>query len=885
MGIAMGKKPLPQFVEDAGSVALHSARWRLDRFELDESRRELSCGGEIITVEPKPLNLLMLLLRHPGQLVTKNDLIDALWTGRIVTESVLASCVAKLRQVLGDDEQSLIRTVHGYGYRLDGQVEMLESATATTAPPSVELNAGDHIPQRANWKLVRRLGRSGDVWLADHVKTHSPRVFKFANDLAGLSALKREVTIFRLLRQSLGNDADIVEIIDWNFDAPPWFIEAEYCSGGSLQDWLDAQGGPSAVAFERRIDLIAQIADTLAKIHALGVLHKDLKPANVLIVPDPQGVPAIRLGDFGSGRLLDETRLSALEITRMGFTQLLDNELGTGTPLYYAPEVIAGKPYTLQADIYALGVMLYQLCVGNLRRQLAPGWELDIDDEILREDIRQAAAGSWELRLADASVLAENLRNIETRRLSRIQEHAAQQKAEADAREAEQARARRFGVNIAIATLGIGLCVSSALYMDARSARRHAEAEASRAQAVSDFLNQDLLATITSGSQSLRTLTVKELLDAGAAEVDQRFPAAPSIAADIHAALGSSYLALEQGSESAQELDKALRFYTALGDPALAKALNVAAQLVHVRFSRGNLPYFIEQYAALAGEGEKILGPDHVAVVRLRESVAWGHFYLGDWARAATDMDALYSTLDATGHSAPNPRTRASVEAALGKFRLENAELDEALAHLRHALATLHQSGPDGDAAQFAVSLDLSRALIESRHLDEAEQVLTDAGQQIKQWTAPNSGAEITAQVYLGMLRHAQGRYDDAVSEFTAAIAKAAPAPGALDQTANIRRCLGESLVRLGRYAEAETVFRSAITIGERAYGTAHPLTQHIRLSLAELLQQTGRNEDLAVLLASPPGISFESLAQTHPLNLRLIRLRGSLLPYQQEGA
>lgn len=114
----MSKKPIPDFVEDA-SAPLHGARWRFDAFELDERRRELSRAGELILIEPKPLNLLMLLLRHPGQLVTKNDLIETLWTGRIVTEAVLGNCVTKLRASLGEPLAAQLKTVHGYGNRFD----------------------------------------------------------------------------------------------------------------------------------------------------------------------------------------------------------------------------------------------------------------------------------------------------------------------------------------------------------------------------------------------------------------------------------------------------------------------------------------------------------------------------------------------------------------------------------------------------------------------------------------------------------------------------------------------------------------------------------------------------------------------------------------------
>ena len=87
----MAKKLPPDFAAEPGPV-LHTARWRFGEFELDEGKRELTRAGTVIELEPKPLNMLMLMLRHPGELITKNDLMEALWTGRVVSESVLSNC-------------------------------------------------------------------------------------------------------------------------------------------------------------------------------------------------------------------------------------------------------------------------------------------------------------------------------------------------------------------------------------------------------------------------------------------------------------------------------------------------------------------------------------------------------------------------------------------------------------------------------------------------------------------------------------------------------------------------------------------------------------------------------------------------------------------------
>src|SRR3546814_17106827 len=89
---------------------------------------------------------------------------------------------------------------------------------------------------------------------------------------------------------------------EWNFDAPPFFLE--YAWGGrDLLAWAEEAGGLPAIPIEDRLAVAAMIARAVAGIHAVGILHKDLKPANILI-DEVDGTAVVRLVAFGSGRLL-----------------------------------------------------------------------------------------------------------------------------------------------------------------------------------------------------------------------------------------------------------------------------------------------------------------------------------------------------------------------------------------------------------------------------------------------------------------------------------------------------------------------------------------------------------------------------------------------------
>jgi TolB-like protein/class 3 adenylate cyclase/Tfp pilus assembly protein PilF len=131
------RDPAPQGeAASAASIPAGSQVWRFANACLDESRLELRVGGVVTALEPKPLELLMFLLRRPGEVATKDQILEALWPGRLVTEASLTKCVAKLRQALGDSEQFIVRTVHGFGYRFGVPVssEALPPPSAAPAP-------------------------------------------------------------------------------------------------------------------------------------------------------------------------------------------------------------------------------------------------------------------------------------------------------------------------------------------------------------------------------------------------------------------------------------------------------------------------------------------------------------------------------------------------------------------------------------------------------------------------------------------------------------------------------------------------------------------------------------------------------------------------------
>src|SRR5690606_20514156 len=147
-----------------------------------------------------------------------------------------------------------IATVPRIGYRFDGPVERI--AVGQRAASELELRAGQPVPGREHFLLERPLGRTlgSEVWLARQPRSREPRVFKFSLGGERLTAIKREATLMRVLRDTLGEREDFVRVLDWNFETEPCFLECEY-GGESLPEWASGDDGPGDWGQAQRLDL------------------------------------------------------------------------------------------------------------------------------------------------------------------------------------------------------------------------------------------------------------------------------------------------------------------------------------------------------------------------------------------------------------------------------------------------------------------------------------------------------------------------------------------------------------------------------------------------------------------------------------------------------
>lgn len=583
--------------KDSLDAADEELLWRFGDAEFDERAWTLRLRGVELELEPRPLEILAHLLRHAGEVVTKDELLEAVWGRRTdtISDKVLTNAIGKLRRALGDEQEAMIATVHRRGYRLLAPV--IRVVLSSRVRPKLDLKPGDAVPRREQWRLLEALDISArsEVWLAGHAKTRERRVYKFSPDGSRLSSLKREATLSRVLREALGERTDFVRVLEWNFETAPYFLECEY-GGEDWVRWAEGRGGLATLPLAERLGLFAQTAGTVGAAHGAGVLHKDLKPSNLLLAARDGGGWQVRVADFGSGRLLEPGQLEALGITRLGFTQtqLISGDSLTGTPLYLAPELLAGDLPSQASDVYALGVLLYQLVVADFRKPLSAGWEEQIEDPLLREDISLAAAGDPARRLDSATTLAQRVATLEQRHAERAAKLRRQADEEAAAIELKRMRQRRPWLVAVLVLLVSGLGLSNYFY-------RRAEQDARTAWAVSEYFVNGLLQHASPSDAGRGAVTVLEAIRASEPGIEQELAGEPLVAARVLLNVAKSYMSVGEVDDALRAAERALALTQTANYPLPPELLEEALYLAMSAMYRGEAGRAAaERLAALA---------------------------------------------------------------------------------------------------------------------------------------------------------------------------------------------------------------------------------------------------------------------------------------------
>ncbi len=709
-----------------------------------------------------------------------------------------------------------------------------ELMTAMAEAPAPIWQSGQQI---GGWTLREFLGEGG-----------SATVFRATRDVEGtlqhaaIKLLHRNLhsaeaqRLFRRERQALAalDHPNIAHLIDGGVTSEgTGYLVIAYVDGLPINDYAVAAG----LDLRSRLAMMAVACRAVAAAHRNLIVHRDLKPANILVASDG----TVKLLDFGIAKLLDPGQLP-IDATRTGFAPL--------TPGYAAPEQFEGGTITTATDVYALGVILYELLLGERPPRGRPPRPSAHADE-LPADARRLPAPRTQLRAAlrgDLDTLLEKaLADEPSRRYAGadpladdIERYLASQPIHAHPpsrwyRTRKFVQRHRGGVVVTLALLVAILCTSAIALWQAHVARQEAQranVQALRAQTVRDLLVGLFDAEIPTGPRN-RMPDTAELLQRGTERALRDLDDAPAVQSELLTALGRVYDHLAQPDKGEPVLDAAVAAARRVQppDPALlAAALSERGALENSRSRYDAAVKFLDEALSL----QQRAAPDSIELSVTLDRRAQAASNLGDHDRAI-ELRHAANAIRSRRLPADSPEHLHGAH-ALGTALMSAGRYDEAEpplqqaargalarygdAHVKSAhylknLATLH--GFQGRIAEAAESL---------RRAVNAERNLYPPGSPVRGLGLNNLGA---FELRLGNVRAALELFDEARSlNDGAGLGLSLGQAFVLANAARAREILGDVDAATADLGSAEAAALASVP-------ASHPRTLTLRLQRARL--------------------------------------------------
>jgi non-specific serine/threonine protein kinase/serine/threonine-protein kinase len=763
------------------------------------------------------------------------------------------------------------------------------------------------------YHLLQRVGEGGmgEVWLAEQGKPVRRQVaLKLIK--AGMDT-KQVVARFESERQALAlmNHPNIARVFDAGEteQGRPYFA-MEYVKGVSIIEYCDTH----RLRTRDRLELFVQVCEGVQHAHQKGVIHRDIKPSNVLVaIQDDRPVPKII--DFGVAKATEQRLTEKTMFTQLGAL--------IGTPEYMSPEQadLTGLDVDTRTDVYSLGVLLYEMLVGVLpfdSKELRKAGFDEIrrrirEDEPSRPSTRvstlgESAADSARNRKTDPGTLSRRLRGDldwitmkalekdRTRRYGSPSEMAAdigRHLEDQPVHASPPSTAYRVGKfvrrhKLSVAAAGVVLLalvvgLSGATYGLIRATRAEAQArqEAATAGQVSDFLVG--LFEVSDPSEARgNSITAREILDQGAAKVDEELSGQPLVQARLLTTIGSVYRNLGLYSDARPLLEQALvQRRRLLGDEHL-ETLNTIGEVAQVDTLEGQyeeaarklesaLETLRNEYGEEAqdtiwvmgglGEiyrnlgrkheaesflvralesGSRILGEDHPDMLVVRSNLALVYQQLGRLEDGANlEREILQIRRRALGNDHPN--TLASMQNLATAY--QNLDrYDEAEPLLMEAMATSQRVNGEEHMLTFTIKNNLAFQYKQLEKYDEAEPLYVELLESMRRALGEDHPMRWVTMGNLGDVYIGQDRYEDAERLLRPAVDGVKKTlPRIHIMTGFTIRKYGACLTGLRRFPEAEALLLEAREILVEAAGPEHFQTARAVSDLVALHDAWGK--------------------------------------------
>ncbi len=760
------------------------------------------------------------------------------------------------------------------GVRFGALVEAVAEA-AEPGPPDAE----PPLPEAVGpWRPVARIasGGMGDVWLvrrADGQYEATAALKRLRGHLDSPAARER----FLRERQLLADlrHPHIATLLDVGVDASgaPYFV-LEYVDGEPLCAHCDAHRASVA----DRIALFEQVTDAVAAAHRRLVVHRDLKPDNILVTTT--GV--VKLVDFGIAKLLGDAREARATST---IERLL-------TPRYAAPEQLAGGEITTATDVYALGVVLFELLAGcrphddqAVRAALASGRPLPDPPRMSAALARldpAAVDGIAARRGTTPSMLIRQLRGdldeivAKSQRPEPADRYGSVGSFADDLRRARQSRpieahrgswayrGRKLWARhrlLASALLLVLAALATGLSVALVQTRAAHDAE-SRAAAINRFLTDELLGSADPAVARGRDLTVSEVLERASRTVGHAFAREPRVEASVRRTLGMLAARVGDLEDAAEQLAAARALLgRARSDPAEeARLAMVAAELALARgrydLARSEIDSAVGGFVRALGESSEETLAARIQAGRIRRED-------GDVLVAERDLRRL---VDRLRRETPRRESLlASARVQLASALTAQGRRDEALAELLEALR--HQ-----ESALGADHPDLALTLQEIAHIrawigqhGEAEAAARRALALDQSVFGREHWRSLRSVNFLTEVLWRAGRLEEAWQAGVEGLAAASSFDASHPELARLHNRLAVVATRRNDPAAAERHYRAALAAAERGLGPAGDLTMLIRRNFSNFLASRGHSAESLRLARVVRDLGLEAAASETP--------------------
>jgi tetratricopeptide (TPR) repeat protein len=779
----------------------------------------------------------------------------------------------------------------------DGETMLSEvagDATTFTGPESQPSPLERRLPETVGRYRVVRLVGEGGMGAVYEAEQDQPR------RIVALKVIKPGWTSPELLRrfelesQALGRlqhpgIAQIYEAgaADTGFGPQPYFA-MEFIRGKTLKEYSAAH----QLSTRQRLELMARICDAVEHAHERGLIHRDLKPGNIIV--DQTGQPKIL--DFGVARLTG----SDVQATRQ-------TDLGqlVGTLAYMSPEQVMADTLELdkRSDVYALGVVLYELLAGRLPYTFDNN--LQAVQTILEEDPTRLSSISRDYRGDIETIAGKALEKDKTRRYASAAALADDIRRHLDdepiaARPAStsyqlQKFARRHralvGAVIAVfAALVTGTLLATWQAVRARRAERAALEAQQTAEAVNDFLQNDLLAQASADNQATPNtnpdpdLKVRTALDRAAAKIEGKFSSQHMVEASIRQTIGVTYRDLGLFPQAQQQLEKVVTARSrALGDahPDTLEAMSVLADVYSSQSKFTQAEPLLLRAAAIAARlwGEK--EPQRLSLMTNLGLLYWRE---GKYAEAES---ILVKVLDGQRSTTPEDDTRSSdAMNALGLVYQNEAKYAEAERLYTRALQLRQRVSGEQHPASLALMNNLAQVYERVGKYPDAEALLEKALAIRRRVSGDEHPDTLSNMNNLGLVYRNEAKYQQAETILSQALeirrrVIGAEHPNTLLTMNNLALTYSDE----GKGPEAEALLAETLSIRRSVSGPEHPDTLLAVNNLSMEYFTEKKYEQAEALLANAPETARRVSGEDHPLAVALTESLGRVLEAKENYA